>query len=308
MTKKILFFLFFLGLMSSFAYAEQTDQVSNYSQQVNAYFKQGRYKEAIEELQKIIELRPDYSYAYYNLGIAYQNLDQIDKAYENFKKALELDIKAGNQKLIAESTGKIARLNRYQEAINYYKQANIYDKQHKYNEAIRQLRQAIQLEPDFPEFYYHLALCFIKLNKEQGAFENYNKALLLSREHGDQRMSQAVQAHLRALARSNFTRKTGGFTLISFIILALGIFLGLMNKDIYVRYFGAGRYLIAKKYLPPSYICFIIAFAIFYFDPFIYSFELGINVVLFVIFLLVGIFLLAKYQILSNRIAKKGNS
>lgn len=45
------------------------------------------YKGAIEDLQKAVELKPDYADAYFNLGRTYYIMQDEDKACENYKLA-----------------------------------------------------------------------------------------------------------------------------------------------------------------------------------------------------------------------------
>jgi tetratricopeptide repeat protein len=50
-----------------------------------------QYKEAVGELEKTIELKPDFAEAYGNLGLVYDLIGEEEKAYKNLKKSLELD-------------------------------------------------------------------------------------------------------------------------------------------------------------------------------------------------------------------------
>jgi tetratricopeptide (TPR) repeat protein len=53
-----------------------------------AYGEKSNYDKAIECYQKVIELKPDYvDAAYFNMGKAYQHLNNQDKANEYFEKA-----------------------------------------------------------------------------------------------------------------------------------------------------------------------------------------------------------------------------
>ena len=57
----------------------------------DAYFNKGlilasqkNYDECIQCFEKVIELSPDYPYAYYSLGLAYEQKEDIDKALEYY--------------------------------------------------------------------------------------------------------------------------------------------------------------------------------------------------------------------------------
>ena len=51
----------------------------------------GNNKGAVVDLNRAIELDPDYVDAYYNLGAAYLNLRRVEEAVDNYKKAIELN-------------------------------------------------------------------------------------------------------------------------------------------------------------------------------------------------------------------------
>ena len=46
-----------------------------------------KYNEAIADLEKAVELKPDYADAYFNLGRTYYMMHEEDKACENYKLA-----------------------------------------------------------------------------------------------------------------------------------------------------------------------------------------------------------------------------
>ena len=39
-----------------------------------------------ENFEKVVQLKPDYAYAYYALGLAFEKEDNIEKAIENYEK------------------------------------------------------------------------------------------------------------------------------------------------------------------------------------------------------------------------------
>ena len=72
----------------------------------------GRYEEAIKAYDKAIELKPDYQKAWYNKGIALRKLYSYEEALEAFNKAIEIkpdDHDAWNNKGIA-----LKKLGRYE--------------------------------------------------------------------------------------------------------------------------------------------------------------------------------------------------
>ncbi|MFC2006963.1 tetratricopeptide repeat protein [Chloroflexota bacterium] len=50
----------------------------------------GEYEEGIVELNKAIDLDPEYADAYYNRGIAYDKSGEVGKAISDYEKCIEL--------------------------------------------------------------------------------------------------------------------------------------------------------------------------------------------------------------------------
>ena len=61
-----------------------------YFEKGNDYFKQGDYQKAIEQYDEAIRLDPQDALAYYNRGVAYDNLGKTIEAERDFAKAKEL--------------------------------------------------------------------------------------------------------------------------------------------------------------------------------------------------------------------------
>ena len=78
--------IIFTGLVSS-VWALDAEQ---WFVEGNRFSSEGRFEEAITAYQKSIDQNPLAPVAHYNLGIAYKNLRQLDKATKVLEKAVEL--------------------------------------------------------------------------------------------------------------------------------------------------------------------------------------------------------------------------
>jgi tetratricopeptide (TPR) repeat protein len=92
------------------------------------YGKQGKYVEAITELEKAIELQPAYADAYNALGVVYHLQKEYQEAIEQYLLAVEAD-------------------PRHVKA--HTNLAMVYNEQKEYRKAVRQLEKALEIDPNY---------------------------------------------------------------------------------------------------------------------------------------------------------------
>lgn len=56
-----------------------------------AYFNLDRFKEALEHYRIALSIKPDYKHCYYNIGLIYETTGDFKKAVEAYEKALGID-------------------------------------------------------------------------------------------------------------------------------------------------------------------------------------------------------------------------
>jgi len=125
----------------------------------NAYANLNQPERAIEDYGKVIELNPAFAEAYYNRGNVYAELNQPERAIEDYDRAIALNpnfAEAYNNRGAA-----YAELNRYEQAIEDFS-------------------KAIALNPNFAAAYNNRGLAYAKLNKYERAIEDYGKAIALN--------------------------------------------------------------------------------------------------------------------------------
>jgi tetratricopeptide (TPR) repeat protein len=180
------------------------------------YAGQFKTKQAIEDLQQAISLNPDDYEAYATLGIVhlraeeYQNaVDQFAKAIEHYKpKAGQEDLpyaqgyltlataytelgkhakdeaasKAAYKSAMGECEKLLAQLDAKNPTHAQARAAAIYSRgvaermQGEYVPAIKSFTEALELNPELGDAYFRRGICFHKLNEDQMAVSDFERA------------------------------------------------------------------------------------------------------------------------------------
>ncbi len=135
------------------------------------------YKQAVSYFRRAISIDPNYSEALNNLGVAYVRLGNWDMAIKNFKHAL------GNP-LYPNPESAYSNLG-----YAFFKKGD-------YVKAADTLKKAIIRYPDFPQHFYVLGLVYIKLDKNNAAINEFNKAVNIAPKYVDAHWELA-NAYLR---------------------------------------------------------------------------------------------------------------
>jgi len=132
-----------------------------YSALAALYIKSKQEDRAIAQYQKIIDLRPDNSTPYVLIGMLQDQRQNYDAAADNYRKALEKDpnsvIAANNLAWLYASTGK----------------GNL-------DEAVRLAQSAVQKNPNIAGFVDTLGWVYYKKNLQAAAVEQFRKAVSLN--------------------------------------------------------------------------------------------------------------------------------
>ncbi len=132
------------------------DMHEAYSNMGNAYNELKEYQKAINACQKAIEIKPDNHEAYNNMGNAYNELKEYQKAINAYQKAIE--IKHDKHKAYNNMGIAYNKLKEYQKAINAY-------------------QKAIEIKPDNHEAYNNMGVAYDELKECQKAINAYQKAI-----------------------------------------------------------------------------------------------------------------------------------
>jgi len=131
----------------------------NHNNLGDMYVRHGQLEKAIEEFKKAIEIRPNYADAYHNLANVYLQMGKNEIAKENYQKALEFNPKLWQ---------------------SHQNLAGLYFLEEKFDLVEEHLLKAIEIDPNNQEFYFNLGILYKKMGKKEKANEAFQKANQLS--------------------------------------------------------------------------------------------------------------------------------
>jgi len=127
--------------------------------------RKGDYREAIVILKKAIDLNPEFSEAYYNVGISYEQLGKHKDAIEMFKKTIELSPDNANA---------------------YYALGYAYYQRRKYKQAIDAFENTVRLKPNNAFAFRKLGSAYLKVGEKDKAREQYQVLKQLDTQLSDE--------------------------------------------------------------------------------------------------------------------------
>ena len=155
----------------------------------NAFSQKGQFKEAVEAYHQAIQINPDATGPFYNLGLAYKHLKRYEHASAAFESALRLEPDNINIRL---SLG------------------NIYNRMERWEQAIDHLNRVVHRSKDNAEAHGNLGWAYLNYSKgpqfKMLVIVNLKKAVDLFEA---QKMPEAAEATRKTLeeARKKFGYK-----------------------------------------------------------------------------------------------------
>jgi tetratricopeptide (TPR) repeat protein len=136
--------------------AQKSKDVSEVQRTAVSYYNRGEYEKAIEAYKRAIELNPDFTEAYYHLGMAYSSLGKYKEAVEAYSRAVRI---------------------KPDYAAAYYNLGHAYSNLNRHDKAIKAFRQSIQYEPGNVEAYFALGNAYFDSGKEERAVDTFEAAI-----------------------------------------------------------------------------------------------------------------------------------
>jgi tetratricopeptide (TPR) repeat protein len=122
----------------------------------NDFLQEGQVDEAIDHLQKALEINPNVAKVHYSLGLSFVQLGQMDKAIAHFQKALQL--KPGFAAAHNNLGFALARKGEVDKAIAEY-------------------QKALAIEPDMAEAHENLDIALLQKGEVEEVIPHFQKAL-----------------------------------------------------------------------------------------------------------------------------------
>jgi len=120
-----------------------------------AYINRREYEKAIAEFNKTIELQPRYYLAYYNAGVVYQLLNRLDLARSSYETCLKINPQSFRA---------------------YYNLGILYKKEGELDKAVSAYENAISLDPRHPFVYNNLGVVFMEKGEGDRAEQAFKRA------------------------------------------------------------------------------------------------------------------------------------
>src|SRR5215470_12642692 len=135
------------------------------------YYQEGKYREAIIQFRNATQVDGRFTEAHYQLAQAYQKVHDWQRAYAELFRTLELDpesykahfdianlLSADGEAKAAQEHVDVLLQKQPNDASSHLAAGNVLGRQQRYNEAIQEIRKAVDLAPQNGDAYLNLAL------------------------------------------------------------------------------------------------------------------------------------------------------
>ncbi|MBQ4494049.1 MAG: tetratricopeptide repeat protein, partial [Elusimicrobiaceae bacterium] len=157
-----------------------------YAQKAYEKRLKGYYATALAYYNEAIALDPSKAEYFYERALTkHQNLSDYNGSVEDYIQAMDLDPQNGD--FYTENAAKALdeQIIREEEALQYEQSMDFKIKNNDFYGAMQDLEEAIKLNPNKADYYYHRATFKYYLEDYKGAFLNIQKAIDLDKNRGE---------------------------------------------------------------------------------------------------------------------------
>jgi len=186
-------------------------------------YKQGQFREAIEEFQKVLDEYPEHSDSWKFVGLAYYQLKDYKSAITPLEKALALKRKEGrNDPDLIRALGQAhISVNQYNQALpyfetlsrmqmsvaaNFYMLGVIYANLNRAEDSAEAFKKAVKLDPKDSDSWYYLGVQYFRNGKLNEAVASLRNGLSANPKNPEV-LGLFVEALLRQGANETDERK-----------------------------------------------------------------------------------------------------
>ncbi len=169
-----------------------------YARRGRDYFDMKEYKSAIKDFDRAIEIDSEFSYAYFNRGLAKISSSDLQGALKDYSTVIRLDhdnaiayyCRATLKDSLCDYNGaiddynQVARINP-NNVFNYFNRAITWQHLHQFRKAINDYSKAISLNPEFAIAYHNRSIARKEINDLQGAENDFKTEAKLQELHND---------------------------------------------------------------------------------------------------------------------------
>lgn len=129
-----------------------------------AYYEIGQLEKAIADYSKVVEINPRNIDAYFNRGIAYNELGLFEKSIADYSKMIEIDPRNIDA---------------------YFNRGTVYSQHKNYEMAINDLTVVIEIDSIFSKAYNNRGYVYTKLGNYEKAIDDYSTSIAIDPRNSD---------------------------------------------------------------------------------------------------------------------------
>jgi tetratricopeptide (TPR) repeat protein len=204
----------FLVSFTFTAFAQDINQAGEIFNEGNQAVKDGDFVTAIQKYDESIKVasklgaegeqivsgaKAQIPSLYYKIGAADYKEKNIEKAIDEFGKAIEYGNEYGDTETVEKSRQIIPKL--------YYAKGNDLYKEDKYNEALKAFEQSREMNPEYSRAFWGMGLAYSKLKNYDEMDNAFAGALKLAEKEGDEKMASKIRTTATQLLQAEGAAK-----------------------------------------------------------------------------------------------------